>query len=148
MQWKGIRKMPDYRFKHGRLRYPTLVRNLFHFLMKFILGQFFWGAVHGPVRSFHGLIRSFHGPVRPFHGLSMVCPRVIFFRNIYLKNMQESAILFNPPNIACRVNHTRVQHINCTISTDLVICLEPLFAAHVPSFSLIGPLYIYICGVS
>ena len=78
MQWKGIRKMPDYRFKHGNLRYPTLVRNLFHFLMKFILGSFFWWAVHGPVRPFHGLIRSFHGPVRPFHGLSMVCPRVIF----------------------------------------------------------------------
>ena len=29
----------------------------------------------------------------------MVCPRVIFFRNIYLKKMQESAILFNPPTV-------------------------------------------------
>ena len=83
MQWKGIRKMPDYRFKHGNLRYPTLVRNLFHVLMKFIWGNFFGGAVHGPVRPFHGLIRSFHGPVRPFHGLSMVCPRVIFFKKYF-----------------------------------------------------------------
>ena len=143
MQWKGIRKMPDYRFKHGNLRYPTLARNLFHFhsfSYEVYFGLiFFVGAVHSPVRPFHGLIRSFHGPVRPFHGLSMVCPRVIVFRNIFQKRLQESAILFNPPNIACRVNHTRVHHINCIISTDLVICLEPLFAAHVPSFSLVGP---------
>ena len=84
MQWKGIGKMPDYRLKHGNLRYPT------HFPIKFILGYFLQVAVHGPVRPFHGLIRSFHGPVRSFHGLSMD-----FFQKYVPKRLEESAILFN-----------------------------------------------------
>ncbi len=93
-----------------------------------------------------GLSTAWLGPSTALLGRSMVCPW-IFFRNMFQKDWKSQPscliiLIFNPPNIACRVNHTRVQNINSPFPLILwypLNHLEPLFAAHFPSFSQYVP---------